>query len=590
MFLGIITSDALLISFFTLVIGIFVQHILIKVGIKYELVDKPDGFRKIHTKAIPLTGGYGIFFTLIISMYLLSQIGLTKFDDFNNYISTIMVCALISLIMGGYDDKNGLRPRYKILVQLMIATICYFQDIRIDQITIPFFNVIDLAWLNYPVTVFWFLGCMNVINLLDGLDGLASGVSLFAFITLLINGFMQEDMLSIYLNTLFISANLAFLIFNFNPAKVFLGDAGSMLLGFFIASMSLVSNHKAEAAVALAVPLIAMALPILDTVVAMIRRWSKRMPMSSADKKHIHHALLNSGMTQKQVVLTLYGICIVFTTISCLMIYERDSVAIVVLITVGIGVYFLIVKFRVLDIKVLKQRLLDDSKERERAAFISVAVEKSITKMHDEDEFKNAWSHCSEAFKAMAICTAKVSFFDSQSSYSWRDKLWKTLFDLDSRHFNEWSLRTKICVNDKIVGSLLLVKVSEELPSKSIFFQIEKLNRAFESVYTQTNESENTEKMPSRLKWVGPDLPENKLRNRILWGNTRSVDLCTKNKGVPKKINETDVRGVRKMKKRSKSNYPTPPPLFKNKFKSKAEYDEGKEPLDRVKSQVFDKD
>ena len=149
------------------------------------------------------------------------------------------------LLMGALDDLKDMRPKYKIIFQLVAATTRYFGGFKIAIISIPFGQTLDLGSFSYFVTVFWFLGCMNAINLLDGIDGLAGGVSLFVMITLLINSLMRGDIFGVIITSVIAGALLAFLFFNFNPASIFLGDAGSMLIGFLVAALSLKVSNKA---------------------------------------------------------------------------------------------------------------------------------------------------------------------------------------------------------------------------------------------------------------------------------------------------------------------------------------------------------
>jgi UDP-GlcNAc:undecaprenyl-phosphate GlcNAc-1-phosphate transferase len=213
------------------------------------------------------------------------------------------------------------------MVQLAIAGGLYWIGYRVDSIATPFGQEIQLGWLALPFTVFWICGVINAVNLIDGLDGLAGGVAFSALVTVFVVSTLHGDnLLALFAATLG-GAVLGFLIYNFNPASIFMGDTGSMFLGLVLATMSIEANEKPSHAVALVVPIIALGLPIVDTLLAMARRAARGVPMFSADRGHIHHRLLDRGLSHRATVLVLYGVSVLLGLAAIGLSYASHSQA-----------------------------------------------------------------------------------------------------------------------------------------------------------------------------------------------------------------------------------------------------------------------
>ncbi|HPG34821.1 MAG TPA: MraY family glycosyltransferase, partial [bacterium] len=203
---------------------------------------------------------------------------------------------------------------------------------------------VQLGWVGHFITVLWIVGIINAFNLIDGMDGLSSGVSFFACITIMslsiVNGYMFVALVSAALA----GAVVGFLVYNFNPAKIFMGDAGSMFIGYVLAVLSLKNQSKGHTIVSMLVPIIAMGLPILDTTLAFLRRFLRNQSIFSADKQHIHHILLSKGLNQRKVVFMLYGISVVFTALAMLLIFQKDVEAFLVIVVFSIVVFVIVSK------------------------------------------------------------------------------------------------------------------------------------------------------------------------------------------------------------------------------------------------------
>ena len=270
---------------------------------KTGAMDAPDA-RKVHKKPIPRIGGIGIYVAFMVA--ILSVLAFTEVSPEVLYeIIGLLVGGSIIFIVGLIDDYVNLPAKVKLLGQIIAACVLVFAfDVRIDFITDPFGDYIYLEFLAIPATIFWLVGLTNTVNLIDGLDGLAAGVSTIASITIFLVALQQGIILVAVLTAALAGAAFGFLYYNFNPAKIFMGDSGSPFLGF----ISVIGAVKSAATIALIVPILALGLPILDTTFAIVRRYRGGVPIFKPDKGHLHHRLLDLGFSQRQAVLLMYVI------------------------------------------------------------------------------------------------------------------------------------------------------------------------------------------------------------------------------------------------------------------------------------------
>ncbi|WP_182199836.1 glycosyltransferase family 4 protein [Paraliobacillus salinarum] len=280
-----------------------------KLAIKYKVMDIPD-HRKIHITPTPRLGGLAIF--------LGTCIGLIYLNPKHEHLLEISLGALIIIITGILDDKYQLRPIIKLAGQLLAAGVLVFGGVIIETITIPFYGVVDLQQFSILITILWVVGIANAINLIDGLDGLASGVSTIALISILILAIMDYRLIVIYLCVVLIGSNLGFLYHNFHPAKIYMGDTGSMFLGYSIAVIAILGLFKNATLFSFIIPIILLAVPIFDTLFAIIRRALNKEKIMQPDKKHIHYQLLAAGYSHRETVLIIYGFSTVFGALAIL--------------------------------------------------------------------------------------------------------------------------------------------------------------------------------------------------------------------------------------------------------------------------------
>lgn len=282
-----------------LAVAYFVTPQVINLAIKAGALDAPDA-RKVHTRPIPRMGGLAIYAGFVLA--ILASVHVSR------EIMGLLAGGTVILIIGIIDDLMQLPAKVKLLGQIVAAAVLVLFDIRIEWITNPFGDMIFVEYLSIPLTIMWVVSLTNTVNLIDGLDGLAAGVSTIASVTILLVALQQNFWTVAILSAALAGGALGFLQHNFNPAKIFMGDTGSMFLGYMLAAVSILGAVKSAATIALIVPIVALGLPIMDTAFAIIRRYMSGKPIFKPDKGHLHHRLLEMGLTQKQAVLLMYVI------------------------------------------------------------------------------------------------------------------------------------------------------------------------------------------------------------------------------------------------------------------------------------------
>ena len=289
-----------------LFVGLFIP-IIKKIAFHINALDIPNE-RKVHKKPMPRLGGLGIF-----SGFLL---GYMLFGNHTYLMNSVLIASFVLLITGIIDDIKPLKPRYKLIGQFIACLIVVVYGGLLLQ-DVSFFGLyINFGWFSYVVTIFFILGCINCMNLIDGLDGLAGGIAAIFFLTISIIGVVNgEFALATTLTLIMLGSTVGFLFHNFNPAKIFMGDSGSMFLGLMISVITLM-GFKSTMMSAIVIPLFILVVPILDTTFAIIRRKLKGESVDTPDKSHIHHQLLRRNFSQKTTVLIIYLITALFSAAS----------------------------------------------------------------------------------------------------------------------------------------------------------------------------------------------------------------------------------------------------------------------------------
>ena len=310
---------------FVLALGLtpLVKRFAIRVG----AVDKPN-HRKVHTKLMPRLGGLAMFLAFVgalaVSVFLVA-------GEQSHVVWGILLGGSLVMLVGAFDDRYDLSPKVKLLGQIIAACVVVSFGVKVDFVTLPFGAGTNLeSWVSVPITILWIVGVTNAINLIDGLDGLAAGVSAIATGTILVLALMMGNVTVALLCTVLLGSILGFLVFNFHPAKIFMGDSGALFLGFSLATLS-VLGFKQATLVSFVVPIFILGVPLSDTFFAIIRRIVNKKPISVADKNHLHHCLLGLGLSHRNTVLVIYGIASVFALSAILLSNVAQWVALIVI-------------------------------------------------------------------------------------------------------------------------------------------------------------------------------------------------------------------------------------------------------------------
>ncbi len=326
---------------FTFIIAFVVTFLLTpwvkKLAFKVGAVDVPKDERRMHKKPTALLGGLAIFAGFVAAA--LVYVPMTR-----SFLG-ILAGAVIIVVLGFFDDIYALGPKLKLLVQIIAALIPVLCGVRIDIIKVPEFidayGYLDLGYFSIPLTILWIAGVTNAMNLLDGLDGLACGVSSISSLTILCIALLVGEPSIAFATAALAGACFGFLPYNFNPAKLFMGDTGALFLGYMLATLSVTGLFKGYAVISIAVPFLILGLPIFDTVSAMLRRAKNHRPIMSPDRAHLHHRLVDAGLSQKQAVIVIYAMCALLCLTAVLLIWTGAVSPFALLIVLAAFVLFL---------------------------------------------------------------------------------------------------------------------------------------------------------------------------------------------------------------------------------------------------------
>jgi len=264
-------------------------------------VDRP-GERRLNRRPIPRLGGLAIFLGIVVPSL--------AFLDLSDETRGVLLGAAVATVVGAVDDFRGLSPPVKLAGQIAAACIPIAFGVWIDHFTLPFFGAVDLpAWIGMPLSVFWIVAVMNMVNFLDGLDGLAAGVCAIAGLTFAVLALSLGKTEPAILSAIVAGACLGFLRHNFFPARIFMGDSGALCLGFILASVSIQGLLKTASTVVLLLPLVVLAVPIIDTSFVVAKRLKYNQPIYGADRSHLHHRFMNIGFSQRRAAFTMWLWC-----------------------------------------------------------------------------------------------------------------------------------------------------------------------------------------------------------------------------------------------------------------------------------------
>lgn len=309
-----------------LVVSLALTPLMALLAVRLGAVSDVGG-RNVNTREVPRLGGVAVAVATLLPLVLLFFLrdDVTRLlEDETRTVVGVGIGAALSCLLGAVDDVRRVPARIKLLGQLLFAVLAYAVGCRIGLVELPLLGRIDASILSLPLTVIWIVGITNAVNLIDGLDGLAAGVVFCAAATNLIVAAIGGHLMVAVVMSALMGALLGFLFFNFNPATIFMGDSGSYFAGFLLAASSLVGNQKASTAVSLLVPILALGVPIFDTLFSIARRALARRPVFSPDRGHIHHKLLDRGLTHRRSVLILYVFSLLLALSGLMMSIDRD--------------------------------------------------------------------------------------------------------------------------------------------------------------------------------------------------------------------------------------------------------------------------
>jgi UDP-GlcNAc:undecaprenyl-phosphate GlcNAc-1-phosphate transferase len=307
---------------------------------RWKLLDVPLDGRRMHKKGVPRLGGVGIYLACVIALSTLPLVDNLLTQTLRGFIPEIFIAfipATLVFLFGVYDDLRGTNATVKFVALGLIATLFFVMGGRIEVFPLPFLGAFHLPLaLSFLVTVFWLVGITNAFNLIDGMDGLASGAALFSSLVILAISFAHGHPMMIVFSLILCGALAGFLRYNFNPASIFLGDSGALFVGFSLAALSVLESQKATTTVAVVIPLLAFGLPVVDTGVTIARRLVSRKPIFLGDNEHIHHMLVARGWSQQRAALVLYAACAAFALVAILLTSASSPLIALALFVLGV--------------------------------------------------------------------------------------------------------------------------------------------------------------------------------------------------------------------------------------------------------------
>ncbi|MBA4423883.1 MAG: undecaprenyl/decaprenyl-phosphate alpha-N-acetylglucosaminyl 1-phosphate transferase [Syntrophus sp. (in: bacteria)] len=382
-------------------------------GVRLGAVDIPTA-RNVHTRPIPRSGGLAIALafglSLIASVLLMTQV--SELFVWNQRRAFGLLGGIVVFTVGFFDDFKRLEPRIKFLTQILAASLAYYGGVRIEAFAVDGmgFHFGILSWF---ITIFWFLLLINAVNLIDGLDGLAAGVAFFTSAVMVILGIMQGNFLAALEFAALAGALLGFLRYNFNPASVFMGDGGSYFIGYTIAALSILGSIKSQVGATLLIPLLALGVPIFDTILSPVRRWVLGQQLFRPDKGHIHHRLVAMGLSSQRAVLIIYGISFTLCALSLLLINLRNEMVSLLLIILGATAFIVVRKMGYLEYLATDKLfgwLQDLSEEvglsRDRRSFLSLQIEMDHARSMEE-----LWSDICRALEMMRFDRGELHLY-----------------------------------------------------------------------------------------------------------------------------------------------------------------------------------
>ncbi len=391
----------------SLALSLLLTPLLRDFALRRGLVDKPDDARKIHRYPIPRIGGVPIFVSFAASVVLLALLpssgAAATLRRHWPAVAALLPAVAVVFLTGLLDDLLSLRPWHKLAGQIAAAALASWAGVQIHAL--GGFSIAH-TWWHVPVTILWLVGCANAFNLIDGVDGLAAGAAFFATLTMFVAALLSQNIRLMLATAPLAGALLGFLRYNFNPATVFLGDGGSLTLGFLLGAYGIIWSQKSATVLGITAPLMALSLPLLETAISIARRFLRGQPIFGADRGHIHHRLLDRGLTPRRVALLLYGVCGLAACASLLVSTAANQFAGLVLILFCAAVWLGIHQLGYSEFHEARRLILPRTFQRVLSAQLTVRrLEELLKAAQTLDE---CWDALTEAARSLGISEARL--------------------------------------------------------------------------------------------------------------------------------------------------------------------------------------
>jgi UDP-GlcNAc:undecaprenyl-phosphate GlcNAc-1-phosphate transferase len=373
---------------------------------------------------VPRLGGASVFATTLLMMVLLilwdNQVATRMMADLKLVIGLAGAAGAVFLI-GLYDDLHGAKPWQKLLVQLGAAVGLYLAGFRIEILTNPFTHgATHLGWMSLPLTLLWLVAISNAFNLIDGLDGLAAGVGLFATVTLFLLAMLQAKSFVAAITVALAGALFGFLPHNFNPARIYLGDSGSLTIGIVLAALAIDSSQKGPVLLTVAIPLMIFGLPLLDASVTTARRFLSGQPLFHRDEEHLHHRLQKIGMTPRASVLLLYGLAALFALASLLLVNYKGAAAPLIALLCGILAWIVVRQMQYAEFAELDSHVRTEWRSQRRVLRNQILLRKATYELRATSSLEEAWGVARRIFDALEFTTATCEL-SGRNTLQWKD-------------------------------------------------------------------------------------------------------------------------------------------------------------------------
>lgn len=421
---------------------------------------------------VPRLGGLAIFFATlgawVVLMLVPNEVRARVQAEWRTLITLLVVGTLV-LLLGVQDDLVGTKPWQKLLIQMAAAGVIWWAGLRISNL--PVFGYrIQSSVLSLFLTVLWIVAVTNSFNLIDGLDGLAAGIAFFVSLSVFAVSLIQGNYFVCTLAITLAGALLGFLKFNLAPAKIYLGDSGSLYLGFLLAALAIHTSQKSSTLLAISVPFVAFGLPLLDTSLAIVRRFLGGKPIFSADGNHMHHRLLQNGLSPRLAVTALYALAALFSLGSLLVVRSTGNIAALVALLAGVSAWFMTSQLRYEELSELKVYASRAMHSQRRVLANQIVIRKVARQLEQAPGLEASWAVLAEALEALDFDSLRCQLWGWQNGSAPYLPPWERTTDEPTN--GSWAVTIPLRGGTKPVGELELRRSMEK---ERLLFQFSSL-------------------------------------------------------------------------------------------------------------------